>query len=334
MKTILSITKKIVILLIILFIPISLLVATSYLSFNSIPLWNIGIRNILIVIQNLFLPILFIDYIISIAFVISFTDKMLLKSLIKVHIGAIIPAIFLLSFYYVIIEKNYSLKLSERKIYTGYLTYVKPESFYEIDNRILFLTKKDVNKFDAYILNKESGELKIFEEIKYSYRKEVGSFYLDKNNDTMVFYSKSGKKIIVEEIPLKKESWNHLKTFTPINKTIQRIFIPAYTRLNSNISSLAAINKIILMSALIIAIIVFLIPFCYIMNDALWGFSGLNGMVLGLTLIPVILMLAEKFATGLNINILGNYNFLLLAIIAFIPGILLDVIIAVSRTKK
>ncbi len=334
MKTILSIAKKIVILLIVLFIPISLLVATSYLSFNSIPLWNIGLRNIVRVIINLIIPILFIDYIISTTLVISFTDKMLLKPLAKVHIGAIIPAIIILSFYYIVIERNYPLKISEREIYTGYLTYLKPESFNEIDGKIVFMTKRNTNRFDVYILDKSNGKLKIFKGIKPSYREERGSFYLDKNKNKIIFYSKSSKKNDRIELSLTNDFKTQMKVLTPINKIIDKTFIPAYKRLTSDISALPIKNRIMIVSALILSIIVFIIPICYLMNDALWGLSGVTGVILVITLLPILLLTAEKLAGRLQINILGSYNFLLLPIIACIPGILIDVGIMISKVKK
>jgi len=77
----------------ILIIPVTLFITFFALSNIDLPLWNIGVRNILMHAGSLLIPALVLSYLIATLLVVALVDKIRVKSIILLHVPSIILAL-------------------------------------------------------------------------------------------------------------------------------------------------------------------------------------------------------------------------------------------------
>ena len=82
----------IIIFMLILIIPVTLFVTFFTLRIINLPLWNIGIANVLIQARKFVAPSLVISYLLATLLVVARVDKMRVKSIFMLHIPAVVVA--------------------------------------------------------------------------------------------------------------------------------------------------------------------------------------------------------------------------------------------------
>jgi hypothetical protein len=123
MRFLFKTSLKIAVLLIVFCVPIGLFVSFFILNGRNIPVWNIGIRNLLISARNMALPIVAVSFLFSTLFTISTIDKMKVRSIFLLHIPALIIGALLLWASYGTRIKDDPLSLREQEVRLGYLSF-------------------------------------------------------------------------------------------------------------------------------------------------------------------------------------------------------------------
>jgi len=332
MKIILKITLKIIIFFAIFIIPVTVFITLFSLSQKNIPLWNIGIRNIIRYSTNYYIPSIFISYLISTLVSISIVDKIKVKSIFLLHIPPLLIAILLVGITFYIENKKVPFRVIDRKINIGLHMFFKEDVFNDTEDNLIYVKKTGRHRYSFYIYNKEDNKLNFIKGISTvkdgknsisfnPYEKHIYIKYLQNN------YTKSIK--------------TPFKNFEKSNNITKNKFILFYSyqikelfiTINKQFKNLTSYDPYIFVAAVFISIFLISVPLSYLFNDSGWGFAGIIGVILIIIILPLsyngIFKLLEK--VDINSSFLGGYSYLFpLIIIAFI-GVMFDIIAKVKR---
>ena len=131
MKFILKTALKILVLSIILIIPVGLIITCLSITQRGIPVGNLGVRNIFLYAQNYSLLIFFISYLMSSLLVTSLIDKLKVKSVIALHIPALIVGTVFAGGIYFTRYRHYPLPLGENTLKLDHKTFLREGVFNE-----------------------------------------------------------------------------------------------------------------------------------------------------------------------------------------------------------
>ncbi|UCB45881.1 MAG: hypothetical protein JSV25_00210 [Spirochaetota bacterium] len=333
MKFILKTTLRILLLVLLFVIPIGLFISILVLSQRDIPLWNIGIRNVMAASQNLFLPIIFSTYIFATLFAVALVDPMKVKSIFALHIPPLIAGGIIL----VIVIFTSGIQQKEASIRTGHLTFLRENSFNNTGNSLLYIRSKGPSLYDAYIYEKDYNNLVAATQISIGKQLRI-----DNNNRRILLeFENNGQKSLYI-FPFK--SFVHKTTLTQNRflsfyakqiRSLQRNIQNEYTRLPVNDARLYGLF-------MVLSVLMISIPITYALNDQGWGLSGIVSVFLILFLLPLIYRIIFNVIerAGGNPPFLGHYSYLFPSLIIIILGIIVDVIAKVrgrdrlASTKK
>jgi len=197
---------KIFIYIIVLIIPVTLIVTCFALVNSSIPLWNIGIRNIIRYSVHLLLPSIFISYLIATLVVVSLIDKMKMRSLVLLHIPAIIAGGLLSGFLYFVQTEKMPIFLKNYTLQIGVNTFLRRDVFNEIEDRVMYIHPyiKDLNYF--YMYNKKDGHLFY-----------INNLYIRKRGKNFIYVDEKARsvRIVARDNPKPAMDYYHRKLYTP-----------------------------------------------------------------------------------------------------------------------
>ena len=178
MKFIFKTIFKILVLFIILIIPVGLFITFFALNQKQIPVWNIGIRNIVLFSKNYALPIITISYFIATLLTVSLIDKMKVRSIFLLHIPAVLIGVVIIGVFFLIQSNNYPLSLIEKRMYLGYRTFFKENVFNDLRERSVLLMRTDQNQFTVYLYDKVNNSLIIMNNMRVMALSFVLSFLI------------------------------------------------------------------------------------------------------------------------------------------------------------
>ena len=92
MKFLAKSVLNIIIFMLFLIIPVALFVTFFTLRNLNLPLWDIGIVNVLIQARKYLLPSIVINYLLATLLVVARVDKMRVKSIFMLHVPAVVVA--------------------------------------------------------------------------------------------------------------------------------------------------------------------------------------------------------------------------------------------------
>ena len=335
MKFIFKTIFKILVLFIILIIPVGLFITFFALNQKQIPVWNIGIRNIVLFSKNYALPIITISYFIATLLTVSLIDKMKVRSIFLLHIPAVLIGVVIIGVFFLIQSNNYPLSLIEKRMYLGYRTFLKENVFNDLRERSVLLMRTDQNQFTVYLYDKVNNSLIIMNNMNAS-KKGKNHLYVDQDGRQIVLREGQKKKITTVNIPY--DEFNY-KSSILNNKMI--LFYAKQLRgslqsFRALFAKLPPIDQFVFFGAIYLSLLMISIPFTYALNDGGWGFSGIIGVVFILVILPflygIILKSMQNFS--FNLSFLGKYSYLFPAIIYGFIGILIDIAVKVRGMKK
>ncbi|MBA7618631.1 hypothetical protein ES703_25961 [subsurface metagenome] len=336
MKFILKTIIKILIFSLLLIIPTGLFITFFTLNQRDIPVWNIGIRNIILFAKNLSLPIIAISYLVATLFTISLIDKMKVRSLFLLHIPPLLICVALIiGVSFIQQSKKYPLSIIEKKIQPGYRTFLREDVFNDVKDNALMLKRSDQNLFTVYIYDKTKNNLMVLNNMNMG-KKGENSVFIDRNKKQMVLTFRQKKKDTSLKIPYS----DFKRQGGIINNKIILFYVEHLRRtllsFKVYFETLAEDDESIFLVTVFLSILMISIPFTYALNDGGWGFSGIIGEIFVLALLPFLYGAVLKIVQNISLNLsfLGRYSYLFPPIIFCSIGILIDIAIKVRGIKK
>ncbi len=335
MKFLVKTTLKILLYVIILIIPVTLIVTFFALGKANIPLWNIGIRNVMQFSRNYFLPSLFLSYLLATLLVISLIDKMKVKSLILLHFPAIIVGcIFAAGIYYTRLITVYSPQ-TKGELRLGYRTFFQENVFIETKERKLYLENAENDGRNLYLYDEKNNALSIVRNIT-TQRGGKNQLLIDTQNRNVSIISKTdlpGGQVLIsfEDFPRGKNI-NDLRLLNLYGRqigSIQRIIL-------QHLKPLGSMDRYLLLGSLFLSVLMISIPLVYGLNDRGWGFSGIIGAFFILAILPFwygfVFRIIARFEPRLLM--LGKYEYTFPSLIFVLCGILIDIIVKTREKRK
>ena len=325
---------NIIIFMLILIIPVALFVAFFALRNLGLPLWDIGIGNVLIQVRKYLIPSIVISYLLAALLVVARVDKMRVKSIFMLHLPAVVVACIIGAGLFLLQDRPVLKNPLER---AGHDMDLAPHRFFK--NRVFT----------------QAGNRQIW--VKWEGRQALAAYYYDsdirrpvyisnihmgRNGKTQFYVDESGRQVVLTSgrLPGSKASISYSDFPRRNNSTDLNIF-RAYEKQMGELyrwlrqrGSLTGIHLYILFGALLLTFLMISIPIVYAMNDTGWGFSGIVGIFLVLAILPyfynLIIRAVGRFLT--TMSFMGTYAYLFPAIVFGLCGLLLDVIIK-SRNR-
>ena len=320
---------RILILFVILIVPVGLFITFFAFTQKNIPIWNIGIRNVLRFAGYYRVPIVAVSYFIATLITVSLVDKMQIRSLILLHIPPVLIGAALIAGFYFVQAKRQPFRIIEQDIRLGYASFLKGDVFNEVGNRAIMIEKNEQNRFTLYIHNRENNDLQVMGGLPRS------AISIDQKGQKVSFTS-GKRKIITYTVPF--------KDFQQYEGVVKNRMLQLYvTQLRKTVSTLrvyfqkaVGIERFLFLGAVFISMLMIAIPLAYSLNDGGWGFSGITGALCILIVLPFlysgIFFLIQKMR--LKLSFLGSYTYLFPTLVFALIGIVLDVAVKVRSMKK
>jgi hypothetical protein len=320
---------RILILFVILIIPVGFFITFFALNQKNIPIWNIGIRNVLSFAGYYSVPIVAISYFIATLITVSLVDKMKIRSLILLHIPPVLIGAALIGGFYMLQVKRQPFKIIEHGVRLGYGSFLKEGVFNEVGNRAIMIEKNEQNRFTLYVYNRENNDLFVLGTLPRS------SISIDRAGQKVSFTS-GKRKIITYTVPFKDF---HSYEGVADNRIIQ-LYV---NQLRKTVSSFRkyfqqaeGMERFLFLGAVFISMLMISIPLTYALNDGGWGFSGITGAIFIVLVLPFlyggIFFIIQKMR--LSTSFLGSYAYLFPAVVFALVGIVLDIAVKVKSIKK
>jgi hypothetical protein len=335
MRFILKTLIKIIIFFIVIIIPIGFFITFFVLNQRDIPVWNIGIRNILITTKDFALPTIIISFLFATLLTISLVDKMKVRSIFVLHIPAVLIGIALIIAFYGIQKNEQPLAIMAKDVRLGYLSFFRDNVFNQINNHSIMVKKPKRNIYTVYIYDKSNNKLTILNNVSYG-KKGKNYMYINKDRKQIeFFYTQRGKSMVISvpfsDFRVKNSSINNRFIIFYVNQLRKTL-----TSIRGLYAKLTKIDVYILLGALFLSILMISIPLSYALNDGGWGFSGIIGVIFIFLVLPFLYGGVLRFLLNARINaaFLGRFSYLFPSIIFCGIGILFDILIKVRGMKK
>lgn len=327
MKFILKTTLRILLLVLLFIIPIGLFISFLALSQRDVPLWNIGIRNVLTAAQTFFVPIIFSTYIFSTLFAVALVDPMKVKSIFALHIPPLIAG----GIIFVVVIFTSGMQQKETIIRTGHRTFLKENVFNNTGDSLLYIRSKGPALYDAYIYEQESNNLVAVKQISIGKGLRIDN----KNRRILLEFEDNGQK---------GSYIFPFKSFVKKSIITQNRFLSFYARqirlllpyVQNEYRTLSGKDAQIFGLFMVLSVLLISIPITYALNDRGWGLSGVLSIFLILFLLPLLYRAVFKVIdrAGGNPSFLGHYSYLFPALLIIVLGIIIDVVAKVRGRDK
>jgi len=332
MRFLFKTSLKIAVLLIVFCVPIGLFVSFFILNGRNIPVWNIGIRNLLISARNMAFPIVAVSFLFSTLFTISTIDKMKVRSIFLLHIPALIIGALLLWASYGTRIKGDPLSLREQEVRLGYLSFFKEGVFNELENRAVYLKRQETSLYTFYVYDRSNNNITILQNVSIG-EKGKNRMIINRKEKQIEFFSgkRTSLKLNFSAFKLEGSSINN-----PVVHFYMNQLRKALVLVRSSSRGLDGSDLPLFLGVLFLSVIMISIPLVYGLNDGGWGFSGVSSVILIILVLPFLYGGALRFfqRTSVTVTFLGRFSYLLPALIFCAIGILLDIILKVRGMKK
>jgi hypothetical protein len=326
MKFIIRTALRIVLLILLFIVPVGLLITVLALIGRDVPLWNIGIRNILAVSKNLLGPIVFACYLFSTLFAIALVDKMKVRSLFLLHIpplivGAAIGAVL-----------SFTGKISTNTdISIGYRTFLKEGVFNRADGSNIYISSTAQGGSNIFIYDRDGNTFVPLNNVSLGRTLKV-----DTQKRLLVVTYEGRATRYSKQFP-----FEHFSRKDQLTRSRFVRFYAAQVRsllqiVRSQYDKLGGRDRTVYSGLLFLSVLLFSIPLAYAMNDRGWGFFGIVGIFLILFILPLFYraVFGIVAATGGAPEFLGRYSFLLTALVTGGCGILIDIAVAIHGRRR
>ena len=330
MKFIIRTTLRIIFLTLLFTVPIGLFITVLMLAGRDVPLWNIGIRNILIVSKNLLVPIVSASYLFSTLFAVALVDRMKMRSIILLHVpplvaGAVIAAVLALTG---LIDTSGAI---DRNTAVGYRTFLKEDVFNRADGSMIHVSKDVPGRSSLLLYEKDSNTLIPMNNISLSKSVKIDRakrLLLISYEGKTIRYSKGFPfSVFVKKSPL--TSGRFVGFYTGHVRSLLRTVRSQYVNLTGR-------DRMLFGGFLFLSVLLFSISLTNAMNDRGWRLFGIVAVFFILFLLPLFYRAIFRIidTAGTNPEFLGRYSFLFPAILAGGCGIIIDIVAKIFGTGR
>jgi hypothetical protein len=335
MKYLFGSILRILLYLLLLLVPVLAFITFFGLGRTGLPLWNIGIRNVMTYARNFFLPALILSYLVATLLVVALVDKMKVKSIVALHLPALIVAgIIGIGVFLTRSDVPFTLPKSSLKV--GPAQFFREGVFIDAGGRKIQLTgggQKNLHYYDV-----DRNILSVIQNVS------TGSGGRNR------LYVDDQKRQVVIEAPRSLESGSVRIPYRDFARHRHTTDLPLFRMYGTRIGSiqravlrrmepLNRMDRYVFLGSLLLTLLMVSIPSVFGMNDRGWGFSGIVGIFIVLGLLPFfynfLFRISGRFETRLGA--MGKYSYLVPVLICGALGILIDLIVASrsrSRVKK
>jgi len=325
MKFIIRTTLRIIILTLLFTVPIGLFITALMLAGRDVPLWNIGIRNILIVSKNLLVPIVSASYLFSTLFAVALVDRMKIRSIVLLHIpplvaGALIAAVLAFTGLIDIFDTSGAI---DRNTAVGYRTFLKKDVFNRADGSMIRVSGDVPARSSLLLYEKGSNTLIPMNNISLSKSVKIDRakrLLLISYEGETIRYSKGFPfSVFVKKSPL--TSGRLVGFYTKHMRLLLRTVRSQYINLTGR-------DRMLFGGFLFLSVLLFSISLTNAMNARGWRLFGIVAVFLILFLLPLFYRAIFRIidTAGGNPEFLGRYSYLFPAITAGVCGIIIDIL--------
>jgi hypothetical protein len=328
MGFILKTVRKVLIRFIIFLVPVSLFIAVFSIGGQGIPVWNIGIRNVLVTARGFFLPIVITSYLIATLFTVALVDKTRVRSIVLLHIPPLIAGALIMGGAYLVQRERRPFPIVKSAVTLGYRVFVKENVFNELKDRSLLLRGAERGRYNVFIHDRRSNRLDVIP--------DVGSaLSVDESRQALVIPQGEGKGRKALAIPYEEF---HGKPVLSRN-LLARVYIDKIRDMRGVIGEhsgrLPRRDRYLFYALLFLSVLMISIPLTFVFNDAGWGFSGITGALIILAALPYLYwgVFTLVWRTRLRSYMAVGYGYLYpCALICFL-GVLIDLLIKMKVTR-
>ena len=318
MNFIIKTTLKLLLFFFLLVLPIGLFITFLALSMRGVPLWNLGLRNIVDYGFNYLPHTVVVSYVLAALITVSLVDRIKVKSLFAVHVPVIIAGIITgAGLYYMQEAPVYA----DTELNVGKNTFFKNDVFSSADG--LSIMTRGANTYHVY--DRKTNTLSTFA----SRREAASSLKADLDRGTFLLYGPDGPLTV----PLPSGRRNEtLVTMGLVVRYAERARL-VYRRIHASSEGLGRNEKLMLAAALVLSTLMILIPLAWTLNDSGWRCAGLFGVFFFLGLAPYftgfLITMLKRFEP--NLSFMGAWKFLFPAVVFGGVGIVIDVIAGLAK---
>jgi hypothetical protein len=331
MKYLLSSILRIVLYLILLLVPVLLFITFFALGRTGVPLWNIGIRNVMAYARNFFLPALILSYLIATLLVVALVDKMKVKSIVSLHLPALFVAV-LIGAGVLFTRSDVPFTLPKSSLKVGPAQFFKEGVFIDAGNRKIQLAggaKKYLYYYDV-----DRNTLSLIQNVSTATGGRNRLYVDDKKRQVVIEAPRSLEGGSVR-IPFRDFPQYRNITDLPLFRTYGTRIGTIRRAVLRRLGPLNRMDRYIFLGSLLLTLLMVSIPSVFAMNDRGWGFSGIVGIFVVLALLPFFYSFLFRMTGRLETRLvsMGRYSYLVPALLCGALGILIDFIVA-SRSRS
>jgi len=320
--------------LLILIVPITLFITFFALGKTGLPLWNIGIRNILTYARDFFVPSVILSYLIASLLVVAMVDKMKVKSLFVLHLPSFILACIIgAGIFFTRSDVPFTLPKGSLRVGPG--LFFKEGVFIQAGSRKIQLVQTKQRNPSMYYYDINRNRLSVIQNVSMG-KDGANRVYTDDKERRVVIVSKRALSEGTVRIPYEDFTRSRNTTDLQIFRVYGTQIRGVQRAILKRMESLGQRDQYIFLGSLLLTLLMVTIPVVYGMNDRGWGFSGIIGIFLVLAVLPFfynfVFRMTGRFGT--RVSAIGRYYYLMPALVIGLCGIVIDLIVAArSRVK-
>jgi hypothetical protein len=333
MGFILTTAKKIVVRFIICLVPVALFITVFSLWSQGIPVWNIGIRNVLVTARGFFMPIVISSYLIAALLTVALLDKTKVLSILLLHIPPLIAGALIMGGAYLVQRERRPFPILKSSLTLGYRVFVRENVFNELKDRSLLLRATDKRgRYDVFIYDRKTNRLDVFPSLE-AVRGRGRSFFVSEAEEALVVSQGPGRKTVT--VPYEEFRGRPVLT--------RNVLVGAYTKrirdmrdlIGIHADRLAGRDRRLFYAALFLSVLMISIPLTFAFNDAGWGFSGITGALIILAALPYLYwgVFTLVWRTRLRSYMAVGFGYLYPCVLICFLGVLIDLLIKMRVTR-
>jgi hypothetical protein len=333
MGFILKTVRKILVRFIICLVPVSLFIVVFSLGGQGIPVWNIGIRNVLVTARGFFIPIVITSYLVATLFTVALLDKVRVRSIVLLHIPPIIAGALIMGGAYLVQRERLPFPILKSSLTLGYRVFVRENVLNELKDRSLLLRASEKRgRYDVFIHDRKSNRLDVIPDVGVA-REGGRSLFVDEAEEALVISQGPGRKTIA--IPYEEFRGRPVLS----RNLLARIYTDKIRDMREVIGvhadRLAGRDRRLFYAALFLSVLMISIPLTFAFNDAGWGFSGLTGALIILAALPYLYwgVFTAVSRTRLRSYMAVGYGYLYPCVLICFLGVLIDLLIKMRVTR-
>lgn len=339
MRFILRTTLKLLLFVFVLAVPVTLVVTLFALHQSPLPLWNIGVRNVIRYAGGFVTPSLLISYLLATLLVVALVDKMKVRSVAILHIPPLLAGALLGGVLFLVGsggQDQLPFHIDRNPVRVGVNTFVRRDAFLSAGDKILYLDGKGE---PLYLYDRGDGSTTVMREVRLS-RRGGGGLYLDPEKRQVVIHPSGaaaprGKGEPIE-LPYAEFVEHDSVLANPLVGAYARRLRSLFLQVEEGAEHLERRQRTALLGTLFLSLLLLSVPMAYGLNDRGWRFAGLAGVLLILAILPaayaLVVSAAERFQASGRLPVF--HPFLLTAAVFAFLGIVLDLVIALRGASR